>query len=62
MAKCSFCDKEIERGTGKIFVRVDGRILHFCSRKCEKHLLKLERKAQDMKWVTAKKKGKEVKK
>jgi len=55
MTKCSFCNKEIEKGTGKIYVKTDGKVLHFCSRKCEKNLLKLKRKPSTLKWATPKK-------
>jgi len=57
MAKCSFCKTDIEKGTGKIYVKKDGKILHFCSRKCEKNMLKLKRKPAKFKWTTPKKKG-----
>lgn len=48
---CTFCNKFIERGTGKIYVRKTGKILNFCSMKCEKNMLKLGRKARLTKWV-----------
>jgi large subunit ribosomal protein L24e len=51
MAKCSFCGNPIERGTGKMFVEKDGRILYFCSTKCEKNQFKLGRKARKLKWT-----------
>ncbi len=38
-------------GTGKLFAKTDGTILYFCSRKCEKNMLKLKRKARDFKWT-----------
>jgi len=53
--KCSFCTDEIERGTGKIFVKKDGKVLYFCSNKCEKNTFKLGRKPLRTKWVTKKK-------
>jgi len=37
MTSCSFCGNMIERGSGKMFVKSDGSILYFCSRKCEKN-------------------------
>ncbi|MFH1399518.1 MAG: 50S ribosomal protein L24e [Candidatus Woesearchaeota archaeon] len=49
--KCSFCGTTIERGTGKIFVRTSGKLLYFCSRKCEKNTLKLGRKPRLVKWT-----------
>ena len=56
MAKCSFCEKDIEKGTGKIFVRKGGKILHFCSNKCEKNMLKLKRKPLNVTWAVKEKK------
>ena len=55
MAKCSFCGDDIEKGTGKMYVKKDGKILHFCSRKCEKNMLKLKRKPTKLKWTKPKK-------
>jgi len=48
---CSFCGAEIEPGTGKIYVRKDGKILHFCSRKCEKNMVVLKRNPRKLKWT-----------
>ncbi|OYT33256.1 50S ribosomal protein L24e [Archaeoglobales archaeon ex4484_92] len=48
---CSFCGGEIEPGTGKMFVRKDGKILYFCSGKCEKSMLKLKRNPRKLKWT-----------
>jgi len=48
---CSFCGEEIEPGTGKILVRRDGKILHFCSRKCEKNMIVLKRNPRKLKWT-----------
>ena len=60
MVKCSFCEKEIERGTGKIYVFISGKVANLCSTKCEKNMLKLGRKARNLKWASPKK-NKEVK-
>ncbi len=51
MAKCSFCGVNITKGCGKMFVQTDGKILNFCSNKCEKNLFKLKRKPRDLKWT-----------
>jgi large subunit ribosomal protein L24e len=48
---CSFCGEEIEIGTGKMYVRRDGRVLYFCSGKCEKNMLKLKRNPRKLKWT-----------
>jgi len=51
MARCTFCGKVIPKGTGKMYVKVDGKILNFCSNKCEKNMLKLRRKPRNLKWT-----------
>jgi len=45
----------MEKGTGKSYIKSDGRKLYFCSSKCEKNMLKLGRKARETKWVKTKK-------
>ena len=50
MVKCTFCGSDIERGTGKMFVKTDGKIFYFCSNKCEKNIFKLKRKPLETKW------------
>ena len=49
--KCSFCGTDIPPGTGLMYVQKDGKILYFCSRKCEKNMLKLGRKPRKVKWT-----------
>jgi large subunit ribosomal protein L24e len=51
MARCSFCRKVIEPGTGLMYVKTDGRIFLFCSGKCEKHMIKLGHKPRTTKWT-----------
>ncbi|KXA89412.1 50S ribosomal protein L24 [candidate division MSBL1 archaeon SCGC-AAA259D14] len=48
---CSFCGEKIIPGKGKMFVRKDGTILYFCSSKCEKNMLKLKRKPENLEWT-----------
>jgi large subunit ribosomal protein L24e len=50
MPKCTFCGEKISIGTGKMFVKKDGKILWFCSNKCEKNTFKLKRKPIKAKW------------
>jgi len=50
---CSFCGKEIEPGTGKMYIRKDGTILYFCSSKCEKNMLELGRIPKEVRWTRA---------
>jgi large subunit ribosomal protein L24e len=61
MPKCTFCGISIPRGTGTMFVKKDGKILWFCSAKCEKSLLKLKRKPINIKWSTYYVKGEKAK-
>ncbi len=49
--KCSFCGFEIEKGTGKMLVKVEGSLVYFCSSKCEKNMIKLARIPRDVKWT-----------
>lgn len=53
MVKCSFCGDELLKGTGKMFVKKEGTVFFFCSNKCEKNLLKLNRSAHRKKWTHA---------
>ena len=53
--KCTFCGAEIEKGTGKMFVRNDGKILYFCSSKCEKNHF-MGRNPRKTRWTLASRK------
>jgi large subunit ribosomal protein L24e len=57
MVICSFCGNEMPRGTGKMYVKKDGKIFYFCSMKCEKNMNKLGRKPLRTKWTKFYKKG-----
>ncbi len=57
MAKCSFCRDELSIGTGKMFVRGDGKIFYFCGSKCQGNF-GLGRDPAHTKWVTSKGKKK----
>jgi len=57
--KCAFCGKEVEPGTGLMYVRNDGRILLFCSSKCSKNALKLKRSPEKVKWTLKHRRRKE---
>jgi len=58
MPKCSFCSNTLETGTGVMFVKNDGKVLYFCSKKCERNMVNLRRESKDVRWVTKKKKEK----
>lgn len=47
---CSFCGNEIEPGTGKIYVKKDGKVLNFCKNKCHKNMIALKRVPRRVEW------------
>jgi len=49
---CDYTGEEIEPGTGTMFVRADGTILHFVDSKAEKNYL-MGREARDLEWTAA---------
>ena len=57
MVRCSFTRKNIEPGTGKMYVKKDGTIYWFINSKAEKNFLDLHREARFLKWTGAYKKG-----
>ena len=54
--KCSFCSKEIEAGTGMMFVKNDARIFYYCSSKCDSNA-QLRRNPAETNWVRKKQVG-----
>lgn len=53
MPKCSYCNKEFERGTGIMFVQNTGKVLWFDAQKCEAYMLQLGRDPKKLKWTRA---------
>ena len=51
--QCSFCAREIEPGTGTMYVKRDGTVFHFCSASCRKQQLDLGRVGHRFKWTRA---------
>ncbi|RRJ29209.1 50S ribosomal protein L24e [Halocatena pleomorpha] len=49
---CDFSGEEIEPGTGIMYVRNDGTVLHFKDSKCEKNYF-MGREARDLEWTEA---------
>ncbi len=37
MSKCTYCGKNVKKGSGVMFVTNKGKILYFCSSKCKKY-------------------------
>lgn len=48
---CSFCRRDIEPGTGKMYILRDGTIYYYCSNKCNKHHLKLKHEPRKVRWT-----------
>ena len=53
MKKCSFCGYDIEPGTGTNYIRADGKVIYFCSKKCRIHMLKLGHRPTKIRWTKA---------
>jgi len=47
---CNYSGEEIEPGTGTMYVKTDGTILHFKDSKAEKNYF-LGREARDLEWT-----------
>jgi large subunit ribosomal protein L24e len=58
MAKCSFCNKALDKGIGTLYVQKTGKLRYYCSSKCEKNERKLKRKPTKIKWTRKPKKKK----
>jgi len=52
MAYCSFCNNEVLKGTGEIYVLKDGTCLNFCSSKCKRNQIGLKREGRLVKWTS----------
>ncbi|MDE1810437.1 MAG: 50S ribosomal protein L24e [Candidatus Micrarchaeota archaeon] len=53
--KCNYCQKEIRKGTGTMFVYTTGAISYFCSNRCYKTTIFTKRKINPKLTRTAKK-------
>ncbi|MEA2089890.1 MAG: 50S ribosomal protein L24e [Thermoproteota archaeon] len=49
--RCSFCGHDFPPGTGLMYVKNDGSILWFCSKKCRINSLKLKRDPRKLRWT-----------
>ena len=57
---CTFCGDEIEPGTGRMYIKKDGVVFHFCSSKCFKNLVILGRVPRRTTWTRYYEREKEV--
>jgi large subunit ribosomal protein L24e len=53
MTKCTFCGREEYAFKGVHLLRNSGTVNFFCSSKCRKNALKLERDKRKLKWTEA---------
>ncbi len=49
--RCSFCGSPILPGYGITYVKKDGTILRFCSRKCFVSMIKFKRDPRKQTWI-----------
>ncbi|GEM_PF-565535 len=52
MAYCFFCNNEVLKGTGEIYVLKDGTTRNFCSSKCKHNAVDLKREGRLTKWTS----------
>ncbi|MGQ9588120.1 MAG: 50S ribosomal protein L24e [Thermoplasmata archaeon] len=48
---CTFCGDEIEPGTGRMYIKKDGIVYHFCTSKCFKNMIVLNRVPRRTTWT-----------
>ncbi|MEM3852537.1 MAG: 50S ribosomal protein L24e [Methanomassiliicoccales archaeon] len=48
---CNFCGNEIEPGTGRMYVRVDGSVFFFDRHKCYSNFVRLRRIPREVRWT-----------
>jgi len=51
--KCSFCGKDLEPGSGKMYIKRDGTVYYFCSHKCQINKIQLNRDSRKFKWTNS---------
>ncbi|PSG96479.1 50S ribosomal protein L24e [Thermoplasmatales archaeon SW_10_69_26] len=54
---CSFCGDPIEPGTGTLYIKKTGKQFAFCSSKCQKNMIDLDREPRYQEWTRHHEKG-----
>ncbi len=49
--KCAFCGADIPPGYGIMYVKTDGTVLRYCSRKCLVSATRYKRNPRKLAWV-----------
>lgn len=53
MTSCSFCGSEVVPGTGKMYIKRDGTVWHFCKSKCQRNQVEMGRVNRHVGWTNA---------
>lgn len=53
MHRCAFCGREFPHGVGMLYVKRDGSMLWFCSRKCRVYMVEQRKDPRKLKWTVA---------
>ncbi len=56
--RCAFCGREFPHGVGMLYVKRDGSMLWFCSRKCRVYMVEQKKDLRKLKWTVAGSKSK----
>ena len=57
---CTFCGDAIEVGTGKMYIKKDGTVFHFCTAKCQANQVELGRVNRHVGWTAAAAEAKQI--
>ena len=57
--ECSFCGKDIDRGTGMMYVKKTGQVLYFINSKAKKNYIELGRVPARTRWTDVARKKRE---
>lgn len=53
MTSCTFCGGDVVPGTGKMYIKRDGTVWHFCKAKCQRNQVELKRVNRHVGWTQA---------
>ena len=48
---CSYCGEQIPPGEGMMYIRANGEVYQFCTKKCRKYQVKLKKHARKVRWT-----------
>ncbi|MCS7143043.1 MAG: 50S ribosomal protein L24e [Aigarchaeota archaeon] len=50
--RCTFCGGEFIHGIGLLYVKRDGTVMWFCSRRCRVYMIDRKRDPRRVRWTT----------